>query len=184
MRGAACLLLCGLLSGCAGNGQQDALNPQGPQAGVVADWFWLSFWLGVASFLVYGGLLLFGVVRAHRRQRRSATNDLPKRTGDRLVIWGGTGVPLALLIVLLISSTVMDRGIARLGRSQDVLLIHVTAHKFWWEVSYKDAANPSREFRTANELHLPAGRPVRILLDARDVIHSFWLPNLHGKVDL
>lgn len=54
---------------------------------------------------------------------------------------------------------------------------------WWWEARYRDA-DPSREFTTANELHIPAGRPVVVTLRSNDVIHSLWLPNLHGKQDL
>ena len=61
--------------------------------------------------------------------------------------------------------------------------VHVTAHQWWWDVVYDDAS-PERVFRTANEVYVPVGRPVLVTLDAVDVIHSFWVPSLHGKKDL
>jgi cytochrome c oxidase subunit 2 len=61
--------------------------------------------------------------------------------------------------------------------------VRVTAHQWWWEVTYDDP-QPERMFATANELRIPVGRPIVVTLDASDVIHSLWIPNLHGKKDL
>jgi len=61
----------------------------------------------------------------------------------------------------------------------DALEVKVTAHQWWWQVDY-----PDLEITTANEIHLPAGRPVRLLLESADVIHSFWVPQLGGKRDI
>ena len=59
----------------------------------------------------------------------------------------------------------------------------VYGNQWWWEVDYL-SDDPARRFVTANELHLPVGRPVHLLLRSRDVVHSFWVPSLSGKVDL
>jgi cytochrome c oxidase subunit II len=61
--------------------------------------------------------------------------------------------------------------------------LRLTGHQWWWEVTYEDP-QPSRSFTTANEIHLPVGVPVRLRLGSGDVIHSFWVPNLAGKMDL
>jgi cytochrome c oxidase subunit 2 len=63
------------------------------------------------------------------------------------------------------------------------LIIEITGHQWWWDVKYKNP-DPSQVFETANEIHVPIGRPVSIDLRAADVIHSFWVPNLTGKQDL
>jgi len=63
------------------------------------------------------------------------------------------------------------------------LHVEVTANQWWWDVRYDDA-QAGRVFNTANELHVPVGRPVILTLKSSDVIHSFWVPNLHGKKDL
>lgn len=162
----------------------NALDPKAPQAEWIADWFWLSFWLGVACFIAFAALVLFGTWRAHRRDRRGESNELSPATGRNFVIWGGLAIPLALVAILLVASTINDRAIARSGRAGDPLTIEVRGHKFWWEIKYRDPLNPHRQFTTANEIHIPAGRPVRLLLESADVIHSFWVPNLNGKVDL
>jgi cytochrome c oxidase subunit 2 len=62
------------------------------------------------------------------------------------------------------------------------LVIEVTGHQWWWEVTYRDTA-PSKRITTANEIHIPVGRPVHVYSSSQDVIHSFWVPNLHGKKD-
>ncbi len=56
-------------------------------------------------------------------------------------------------------------------------------HQYWWEIEY-DHPDPSQRLRTANELHIPTGKPVELVLTSRDVIHSFWLPSISGKKDL
>jgi cytochrome c oxidase subunit 2 len=61
--------------------------------------------------------------------------------------------------------------------------IAVTGHQWWWEIEYEDA-NPSRRVITANEIHIPVGRPIALKVSSHDVIHSFWAPNLQGKRDL
>lgn len=61
--------------------------------------------------------------------------------------------------------------------------IRVTGHQWWWEVQYL-SGGVDKHFITANEIHIPVGRPMDIDLVSADVIHSFWVPSLHGKVDL
>ena len=66
---------------------------------------------------------------------------------------------------------------------QEHLTVKVVGHQWWWEVSY-DNSTAAYTVTTANEIHIPVGRPVLFKLTATDVIHSFWVPNLHGKMDL
>ena len=61
--------------------------------------------------------------------------------------------------------------------------IQIIGHQFWWEVHYLDGP-VSEQFVTANEIHIPVGKPVDLLLESADVIHSFWVPSLHGKMQL
>ena len=63
------------------------------------------------------------------------------------------------------------------------LTIRVLGHQWWWELEY-EGADPSRSFTTANEIHVPVGVPVLLKLESTDVIHSFWVPSLMGKMDL
>jgi cytochrome c oxidase subunit II len=91
-------------------------------------------------------------------------------------------VTVVLLLVLLAASVFTDRALARLPL-QNAVNVEITAHQWWWEVKYMDDV-PARTFVTANELHVPVGRPVVAKLQSPDVIHSFWVPNVHGKKDL
>ncbi len=61
---------------------------------------------------------------------------------------------------------------------EGALEIKVIAHQWWWDFQYPDG------IKTANELHLPSGRSVRLHLESDDIIHSFWVPQLGGKRDL
>jgi cytochrome c oxidase subunit 2 len=84
--------------------------------------------------------------------------------------------------VLLAADVFTSRALARLPL-KDAVNIELIGHQWWWEARYHDE-DPSREFTTANELHIPVGRPVVVTLRSNDVIHSLWIPNLQGKKDL
>jgi cytochrome c oxidase subunit II len=175
-----------LLGGCSGSGYQDVLLPRGPQAARIADFIWVSTALAAAVFVAFCVILGFGLIRAHRRARRGERNDLPEKHGWHLVIWGGLVVPSIILLGLIVFSSYTDRLLSTLGdpAGASMVTIQVTGHQFWWEVEYVDHERPQRRFITANEIHIPTGQPVRFLLQTRDVIHSFWIPNLHGKIDM
>ena len=72
--------------------------------------------------------------------------------------------------------------VATVPRNAAPFTIQVVGHQWWWELRYK-TDNPWRTFDTANELHIPVGKPVRLQLNTGDVIHSFWVPVLTGKMD-
>jgi cytochrome c oxidase subunit 2 len=120
-------------------------------------------------------VLLLGALLGLRRQ--AATE---RRLTGLLIAWaGGTAI---IILGLTAFSYATDARITRLGDDTE-LTIEVTAKQFWWQVKYVDS-QPSRSFETANEVYLPVGVPVRFILKSQDVIHSFWIPNLHGKTDL
>jgi cytochrome c oxidase subunit II len=117
--------------------------------------------------------LLWAILR-----RRGESRERPLRVA--LIVWTGT---IALILAgLTLATWLTDRRLA-LAAERPSLDIEITAKQWWWEVRYDDA-NPSQVIRTANELHLPLGVPVRITLRSTDVIHSFWVPNLAGKQDM
>ncbi|MBP2310600.1 cytochrome c oxidase subunit II [Azospirillum melinis] len=173
-----------LLTGC--EGVQSALDPAGHQAGRIAGLWWL--FLGVLTviyLLVLAGLLI-AAIRPRRRGRLhqgpafAKEPPIERRLTRGLTAWAvGTGVIILTLTGL---SYAVDRDVLGLtGRAE--LEIEVTAKQWWWQVKYNDPV-PSRSFETANEIRLPVGVPVRVVLKSQDVIHSFWVPNLHGKTDL
>lgn len=128
--------------------------------------------------------LISGIIRRRRSDAnvvetgRHHDSDPLMQTG--LIAWGvlvGTG-----LAALAIASFFTDRSMAS-AAAHEKLTINVTGNQWWWDVSYL-SSDASKTLRTANELHLPVGVPVRIRLRSNDVIHSFWVPSLAGKQDL
>lgn len=88
------------------------------------------------------------------------------------VLWLLLGVYALVMLALTVLSVLTDKGLAALAGGEE-LTIEVTPQQWWWQVRYKDEANPGRGFDTANEIHVPVGTRVRIELKGRDVIHSF-----------
>jgi cytochrome c oxidase subunit 2 len=168
-----------------GHGSQDALHAVGPQSGHVL-WLW-RLTLGVST-IVFALVLLAFLIALWRAPR--ATPQTPPDTRSlsqpeqRLARSVTTAVVFSALglFVLIGASVWTDRAVARMSL-HDALHLRIVAHQWWWQVEYDDP-QPSRIFQTANELHVPAGRPVIATLEADDVIHSFWAPNIAGKKDL
>ncbi|MGH6648239.1 cytochrome c oxidase subunit II [Aquabacterium sp.] len=183
------LLMFGLLlalPGWAGvDPPQDILRPAGPQAHHL-----LNLWhtMLVVCTLVFAAVLAVLVVVLWRRPRADsqASPDLalaasPER-GSVQKVGAAVVASTLLLIFLIVASLLTDRALARLSL-KDAVHIEVTANQWWWDVRY-DHAQADQVFYTANELHIPVGRPVIFTLKSGDVIHSLWVPNLHGKKDL
>jgi cytochrome c oxidase subunit 2 len=96
------------------------------------------------------------------------------RTG--FIVAGGVILPVVVLTPLFLLSLGTS---ATLRQPREGLTVRVVGHMWWWEVRY-----PEQGVVTANEIHIPAGQPVRLELASADVIHSFWVPRLHGKRDM
>jgi len=166
-------------------GLHDVQVPAGVQAQAIADlWHWL---LPICSLVFVAVMiaLLLALERAPRVDDGTApdVSSLSKREPNvaRVVI-AALGVSTILLLVLLAVSVATDRALAQLPLA-NALHIELTGYQWWWEARYDDP-EPSRIFTTANELHVPVGRPVIVTLVGADVIHSFWVPSLAGKKDL
>jgi cytochrome c oxidase subunit 2 len=179
---AASLLGAMALAGCSG--WQSALEVHGPQAAGIRDLFTIFTLVCAAVWLLVALSLGYALAR-----RRSATVAdplaLPEATERRAerAITGLVLLTAAILVALTVLSFATGRGLAALQGREDALSIRLTGHQWWWEVQYQDPS-PSQVLTTANEIHIPVGRPVRLVLTSGDVIHSFWVPNLHGKRDL
>jgi cytochrome c oxidase subunit II len=164
------LLLTLLLPACAG--PQSALDPAGPAAASIHR-LGILMWIGatVVTLLV---VVLMLVPFLSRRERV---------VNRKLFLWGG-GVALPAVTLTLLVPYVMTVGQAtRAPTGPDRLSIDVTGAIYWWEMSYR-RGDVQSGITTANELRLPIGEPVELLLRANDVIHSFWVPNIAGKVDM
>jgi cytochrome c oxidase subunit II len=185
------------LAGC--NEATAALDPAGIQAERIDGLFWLFTWVSAAVWvLVVGaiagavGMRYLGRIRGERARREredDETDDQPllapdERSERRLArgVGGALVATVATLFVLLASDFALGRSLSSLAEEAD-LTVRITGHQWWWEVEYLDD-RPTRNVTTANELRLPVGRTARIELVSHDVIHSFWVPELHGKTDL
>ena len=167
------------------DGMHDVWLPAGPQAATLFQ-LWIA--MLVVCVLVFVGVMAALAIALRRAPRATAATppDLAvlTRGEPRLhrLIGGAVALSGVLLIGLLVASFLTDRAIAQLPLV-DAVRIDLIAHQWWWEARY-EPGDPARVFATANELHVPVGRPVLLTLRADDVIHSFWVPNLHGKKDL
>jgi cytochrome c oxidase subunit 2 len=163
---------------------QQSLDPAGPQAARIDALWHLMLGMCAVVFVVVVAAAWLAVLR---RRRESLDAPQGEDTPDRhrrltRVVGAAVAVSTLGLAVLIIASIGTDRALARLPHD-DALHIELVGHQWWWEAVYDDA-DPSKVFTTANELHIPVGRPVLFTLKADDVIHSFWVPNLHGKKDM
>jgi cytochrome c oxidase subunit II len=153
-----------------------AFDPQGPVARAMADLWWLMLGLGTAVFVVFMALLIGGLFR--RRAAAGSQQDGQVRPGfDRWLVGAGVVVPLLIILVVLVASTRAMRWVPT-SAPADAMVIELVAHQWWWEVHY-----PEQQVTLRNELHLPVGRQVNLQLTSADVIHSFWVPELGGKMD-
>jgi cytochrome c oxidase subunit 2 len=158
----------------AGSTLQSPLDPHSLVASEIADIAWLLFGGATAIFVLVMALSAYAVFAPDRARR-----VLGHR---RAIIIGGAVFPVIVLSALLIHTLKVAGDIV--APSEPALLrIEVIGEQFWWRVHYLDEAGYV-DVPTANEIHLPAGRPVEFMLRSADVIHSFWIPNLAGKIDM
>lgn len=183
LRLAAVIPLCLVASACTG--AQSVLSPAGEQADSLFSLLQLMVWVCGAIYALVLLFLGWSMVRIWRRSAAAAGEAPEVDPADRglnrsMMIWAA--VIVASLTVLITASFLADRHLASL-RQEEVLLVRVTGHQWWWRIEYRDPAT-GRWIETANELHLPVGRTARVELGSADVIHSFWVPNVAGKMDV
>ena len=168
---------------CGGPKPQDTLAPAGPFAREPDELWDLVFATAAVIFIVVEGALVYALVKyRHRRGRKAA--QFHGNTKLEVLL---TAIPTLILAGIAVPTVQNIFGLARVPG--DALPVTVVAHQFWWEFSY-----PEQDLKTANELHIPVGRPVRITLEGAasdpvnpedaEVIHSFWVPRLAGTQDI
>ena len=171
----AILIAAALLSGC---GKQSPLNPHSPQASDIATLWWGMLIAAAIVFFGAVGLLLLAWLR--RDKAGLPVFGESERAANGLVIGFGMVVPIVVLVVLFAISDVyvIGKTEAPAPGSTD-LTIDVTGHQWFWEVRY-----PGTHAVTANEIHIPVDTRVAVVARTKDVIHSFWVPELNRKVDM
>ena len=148
------------------------LAPAGDEARHVAQLFRVML---PAAVLIWIAMMLFMVV-AKRADSRHHT----ERGAQRIVFWGGVVFPTTTLAALLAYGLTMLPAM-RAEMPSPTLTVRVTGEQWWWRVVYE---RDGERVESANELRLPVGEPVAFVLDSPDVIHSFWIPALGGKLDM
>jgi cytochrome c oxidase subunit II len=175
------LLALPLLAGC--DTIQSATGSDGAGSALFTSLFWGFVVVLAIIYAVVFAFLAASVLRRRGRRQDGLPDEGESRDGMLVKVLAGWTAAIALILAgLTIASWIADRRLERTAGSPE-LDIEIVANQWWWDVRYRDH-DPSRTIRTANELHLPAGVPVRITLRSNDVIHSFWIPNLAGKQDL
>jgi cytochrome c oxidase subunit 2 len=159
------------LAACTG--PQSAVDPAGPVAGAIATMWWILAMGATWILAAVMAAVLYAMFR--RPERRLALPEIPFLIGAGLVF------PTVALAALVVYGTAVGRLIT--APVDDPVVVRVTGHRWWWEVHYP-ARDGAPEVVTANELHLPSGVPVEIEVSSVDVIHSFWIPSLGGKIDM
>jgi cytochrome c oxidase subunit II len=153
---------------------QSALDAHGPQAEIIATLAWTMFAAGAVILVVVTVLALLAVFA-----RPSSRRWIGRRS---LVIGGGIVVPVVALSALLVYGLDVFAAVTRLDPSP-VRRVEIVGERWWWRVHYLDERGQP-VFAAANELRLPVGETVELILVAHDVIHSFWVPSLAGKLDM
>ncbi|HEX4861374.1 MAG TPA: cytochrome c oxidase subunit II [Rhizomicrobium sp.] len=161
----------------------DYLHSAGARADPVVPLTWGVLLISIAVIVIISALVV-GAIRRRPTIKRQAGEKIPLETASDATSWIWIGVSLSTA-VLLVSVVWTMAVLAQVTRpaTEPALSIEVTGHQWWWQVRYL-SDDPAQVFDTANEIHIPAGRPVRVRLIGADVIHSFWVPALSGKTDL
>ena len=153
---------------------QTTINPQSDVARDIHGTYAFIFWMSVVVFIIVEGGLVYAVFRYRRRPN----SGIPKQTEGNTVLevtW--TIIPALILIAIAVPTW------QTLFRTDDIpegsFIINIHGHQWWWEIEY-----PELGLVTANEIHVPSDRSIGFHLESDDVLHSFWVPALFGKVDL
>jgi cytochrome c oxidase subunit 2 len=152
---------------------QSALHPASLGAHSVMNLTWVLTVGATLIMLLVIGLTVYALLAPQHHRRWLA--------GASAIVIGGIVFPVGTLSALLIYELVVADDL--MAAVAEPLRIEVTGEQWWWRVRYLDPGGTAR-FETANEMHIPVGQPVEFVLKTRDVIHSFWVPALGGKVDM
>jgi cytochrome c oxidase subunit 2 len=163
-----------LLASCSDSAAPSALEPHGPGAARAAALWWLMFGISAVVVVAVSALILMGV----RRRRRTPDRDEAPRWAMGMIVGGGVVFPILVLAVLW-GLTLRDVATLDEPPSDPTVRIEVVGKRWWWDVRY-----PDEGVVTANEIHVPVGETVDLLLRSGDIIHSFWVPELMPKTDM
>jgi cytochrome c oxidase subunit 2 len=162
-----------MLAACGGPYPQSTLAPRSDFGVAIDKLFTGIFWWALVVFVVVEGLLLYSILRFRHREGEPAPKQHHGHTALEIA-W--TLAPALILVFIAVPTVVTIFSTNK--AAPDALRVEVVGHQWWWEYRYPDLG-----IVTANELHLPVGRPVAVDITSADVIHSWWTPALGGKRD-
>ncbi len=159
----------GAVSACTG--PQSALIPAGRDAAQIADLFTV---MTIGALIVWAAVIAIAVYTIRVRESHS------QRAANLLIIGGGVAAPTVVLGALIAYGMPLVPAVLSVP-SEGAFSVRVTAKQWWWRFQYR---TPAGLVETANELRLPVNERIEVELVSPDVIHSFWVPSLAGKMDM
>jgi len=177
-----CLAILFALGAGLASAQQNTLEPVGPAARHIASLSWFVYiTFGVVAIIMWA-LILWVAIR--RRGTLAEHEPIDAGGGQEWILTGGFLIPFVILaVIFILGLNTLAAFPVHDNISHAMPQVRVTGHQWWWEVDYL-AGPVDQHVKSANEIHVPVGVPVDVELMAADVIHSFWVPQLHGKEDL
>jgi cytochrome c oxidase subunit 2 len=175
MRGVGALLAVAVLSACGEEYLQSTINPVTDYGEVSQNLYVQVFWWTMIILAVVWALMAYILIRF----REKPGQEKPKQIHGHMGLEIAWTIAPAIIVVAIVIPTI--QGVFQVQRApeEDALVVEVTGKRYWWGFHF-----PELGVTTANELHLPVGRPVSLRLESGDVIHSFWVPQLGGKRDV
>jgi cytochrome c oxidase subunit 2 len=160
------------------------LTGSGAQTAHVLPLLHFTLGLSIAVCVIIAAMVVWAIVtRGHGSGRVTMAGVPVERTeGGVRWIWIGVAISSVFLVVTLLWTVAVLAKVAPLPANAP-LTIDVKASQWWWDARYQGATS-SDIFHTANEIHVPVGRKVLLNLTSGDVIHSFWVPKIAGKMDV
>ena len=169
------LLAVALLAACAEEYPQSTIAPKTDFGDVTQTLYVAVFWWTMLILAVVWSVLAYVLVRY--RERPGAPR--PKQVHGHMGLEIAWTIAPALIVVAIVIPTIQGVFQTQRPPPEGAMIVEVTGQRYWWSFHY-----PELGVTTANELHLPVGRPVSLRLASGDIIHSFWVPQLGGKRDV
>lgn len=165
-------VVAGLFAGCAGEYPQTTFRPVTDFGALLNAIFADVFWWTMLVMVIVFGVLAYVVVRFRARPGAAPPRKVYGHTGLEMAWTLGP----AFIVTFMLVPTIQGIFQTYQAPSEGTLVVEAVGHQWWWEFRY-----PQYEIVTANELHLPVGRPIEVRLSSADVLHNFWVPRLGGK---
>ena len=177
------LALAAFVVGCTPSHPQSTFDTFGPVSRSQANLFLGIFWTGLVVFVIVMVIMLYAAIKF---RRRAGQGDPAQTHGHTPLEIAWTIVPTLIVIGIAVPTiiTLVDNTHSPKPPEEGGLVVDAIGHQWWFEFRYPHPHNEGEEIVFANELHIPVGEPINFRLISEDVIHSFWVPKLGGKVDM